>query len=103
MKYCDKCGSELFDDAVICPKCGCATGVIKKSSSGMSTLINILMIINCVIAGCALIPLAWCIPMTVHYYRAVKDGRDVSVGFKVCVLLFVNLLAGILMFCDNQD
>ncbi len=24
MKYCPKCGSELLDEAVICPKCGCA-------------------------------------------------------------------------------
>ena len=24
MKYCSKCGNELFDEAVICPKCGCA-------------------------------------------------------------------------------
>ena len=24
MKYCSKCGNELLDDAVICPKCGCA-------------------------------------------------------------------------------
>lgn len=23
MKYCSKCGNELHDDAVICPKCGC--------------------------------------------------------------------------------
>lgn len=23
MKYCSHCGSELFDEAVICPKCGC--------------------------------------------------------------------------------
>ena len=25
MKYCSKCGAELLDDAVICPKCGCST------------------------------------------------------------------------------
>ena len=25
MKYCTKCGKELFDEAVICPGCGCAT------------------------------------------------------------------------------
>lgn len=25
MKYCSKCGNELMDEAVICPKCGCAT------------------------------------------------------------------------------
>ena len=24
MKYCTHCGNELLDDAVICPKCGCA-------------------------------------------------------------------------------
>ena len=24
MKYCDKCGNELNDEAVVCPKCGCA-------------------------------------------------------------------------------
>ena len=23
MKYCSKCGAELYDDAVICVKCGC--------------------------------------------------------------------------------
>ena len=26
MKYCQKCGNELLDEAVICPKCGCAAG-----------------------------------------------------------------------------
>lgn len=24
MKYCTKCGKELFDEAVFCPNCGCA-------------------------------------------------------------------------------
>lgn len=23
--YCKKCGNEIFDEAVICPKCGCST------------------------------------------------------------------------------
>lgn len=23
LKYCSKCGNELMDEAVICPKCGC--------------------------------------------------------------------------------
>lgn len=23
MKYCSHCGNELFEDAVVCPKCGC--------------------------------------------------------------------------------
>ena len=24
MKYCSKCGKEIFEEAVICPHCGCA-------------------------------------------------------------------------------
>ena len=24
MKYCTKCGNDLVDEAVVCPKCGCA-------------------------------------------------------------------------------
>lgn len=26
MKYCEKCGNQLLDEAVMCPKCGCAAG-----------------------------------------------------------------------------
>ena len=26
MKYCEKCGNELLDEAVMCPKCGCSAG-----------------------------------------------------------------------------
>lgn len=29
MKFCSKCGAELFDDAVVCVKCGRAVGVEK--------------------------------------------------------------------------
>lgn len=24
MKFCSKCGNELMDEAIICPRCGCA-------------------------------------------------------------------------------
>ena len=26
MKYCEKCGNQLMDEAVMCPKCGSAAG-----------------------------------------------------------------------------
>ena len=26
MKYCQKCGAELVDEAVVCPQCGCSQG-----------------------------------------------------------------------------
>ena len=61
------------------------------------------MIIGCVLNGFYLIPLCWCIPMTVSYCRKIKNGESVSTGFKVCSLLFVSLIAGVLMLCDNSD
>ncbi len=48
----------------------------------------------------SLIPLVWIIPMTIHYFKATKNNQPVGTGFKVCTLIFVNFIAGILMFCD---
>ena len=60
------------------------------------------MIFATVIQGVYLIPLLWCIPMTISYSNKIKRGKPVSTGFKVCVLLFVNIVAGIIMLCDRD-
>lgn len=49
-----------------------------------------------------LIPLYWCIPMTIIYFKKVKNNEPISVGFKICSLLFVSLIGGVLMLCDNE-
>ena len=50
-----------------------------------------------------LIYLVWKIPMTVRYCRSTdKSGLSVGTGFKICSLLFVSMIAGILMLCDNE-
>ncbi len=117
MKYCSVCGKELNDDASYCDKCGAKTSdvgtndvarnengtVIAKHDETLSLLAKILMILSCIGGAIALIPLAWCIPMTVSYWRAVEENRPVSTGFKVCTLIFVNIIAGILMLCDNKN
>ncbi len=74
-----------------------------KKPSGLATAAKILMIISTVITGFYLIPLAWCIPMTIMYSNKLKTGEPISTGFKVCVLLFVNTIAGILMLCDKEN
>ena len=107
MKFCSKCGKELHDEAIICPGCGCAIGeffapVQQKKESGFKIAAKILMIVGTVIMGFGIIPLAWCIPMTVSYCNKIKNNQPVSVGFKICSLLFVSLLGGIFMFCDNE-
>lgn len=35
MKYCSVCGNQLMDQAVICPRCGCAQASAKADSSNI--------------------------------------------------------------------
>ncbi len=72
-----------------------------KTEGGVLRLVaKIFMLLGCISYGAALIPLFWTIPMTVHYWRCVKEGKPVGTAFKICSLLFVNLIAGILMFFE---
>ena len=117
MKFCTKCGAEIADDAVFCSKCGesveetvsddpvafeeAATPV---EPSDLAKIANVFMIIGTVsmaLSTC-LIGLAWCLPMTISYANKIKKGEPVGMAFKVCSLLFVNTVAGILMLCDNK-
>ena len=108
MKYCTNCGKELADAAYMCPNCGKiaedakAKEEAKSGSNSMRSIAKIFMILGCVLNGLYLIPLIWAIPMTIHYCKAVNENRPVGAGFKVCTLLFVSLIAGIMMFFDND-
>lgn len=105
MKYCIYCGNEMFDDAVMCVKCGRITEPLNSvnKNKGLKTAIKVFMIIGTIILGIYIIPLAWCLPMTISYFNKVKNGERVSDGFKVCTLLFVSLVSGILMLLDNEN
>lgn len=41
--------------------------------------------------------------MTTHYFHATKDGVPVSTAFKICTLIFVSFIAGIIMLCDKDE
>lgn len=41
MKYCSKCGNELLDEAVICPKCGCAVEAVPSMTSSANQLLKV--------------------------------------------------------------
>lgn len=76
----------------------------QPKEDGMTTAIKVLMIVGCVFGGfCYLIPLAWQIPMTVIYFKKVKNGEPISMAFKICSLLFVSLIAGILMLVQGDQ
>ena len=121
MKYCPNCGNPLNDNDRYCQICGAkididdmASGtnkkvardsnkVEKKEKSELKTVIKVLMIICTVFSGFAIIPLCWTIPMTVSYSRKIEKGEDVSLAFKICTLLFMNTIIGILMLVDDED
>lgn len=43
-KYCRECGNEINEKAVICPKCGCATGVNNAMlNNGKSKVVAVLL------------------------------------------------------------
>ncbi len=106
MKFCQKCGKEIVDEAVICPGCGCAVAEEKKNevygNDGLAIAAKIFLIIGCLAQGWLLIPLIWMLPITISIFGRMKRGESVGAGLKVCALLFVNLIGGILLLCRSD-
>ena len=113
MNYCPECGAPVEEGAAYCAKCGKRLSapsamnpevVISgnQEEGSLVTIAKVLMILTTVTSGFLLIPLAWCIPMTVHYFNCIKNKEKVSVAFKICVLIFMNVISGILMLCDEE-
>lgn len=65
--------------------------------------ITVYNIICIVFALFSLVPLCWSIPMTVVTYRGFQKKTKLSIAFKVCTLIFVNIISGILLLCDQED
>ena len=38
MKFCGKCGNQLLDEAIMCPKCGCSVGNEQSASERKKTI-----------------------------------------------------------------
>jgi hypothetical protein len=110
MKYCVHCGNEIHDDAVICVKCGRSVESSKPAAvqaaggdDTLTTVIKVFLIVGCVAQGWMLLPLAWCLPITISIFNRIRDRQPIGTGLKVCALLFVNLIAGICLLCMNDD
>ena len=118
MKYCSTCGAELHDNDAFCPKCGARVDYdepkvevepvysetkTKKRDSTLMTVAFVFNIIGCIIFASFIIPLAWMIPMTVSLNDKIKNNEPISVGFKVCNLIFVSLISGILLLVGDEN
>lgn len=121
MKYCVKCGQQIRNKALICSHCECQVqaNAVKPGSRGLQIATKIFLILTVVleeiifianlftvfIAGLifCLILLMIAMLMTANYFKATSKNQSVSIGFKVCTLLFVSMIAGILMLCDKNN
>ena len=99
MKYCTKCGKELVDEAIVCVGCGCAVEPVEvvpveqpapaKQQNVLVTVAKVFMVIGTVANAfyAFLIPLIWCLPMTVVYFNKTKNNQPIGLGFKICCLI----------------
>lgn len=102
--YCKHCGNKVDDEAVICTKCGCLVNesdFYKNNKSynqkNMILAIKIFALIGCVVSSIFIIPACWQIPMVVILLNKLNKKEPISITFKICYLLFCNLIAGILL------
>ncbi len=103
MKYCEKCGKELIDEAVVCPECGCASGVgntqdvsINQTGnvidSGKAKLkINGFLILSLVLVLVVNILL----PLTIDFMRIVLEIS--YYGSEYTTLIFVKQMIQIIL------
>lgn len=108
MKFCTNCGAQMVDEAAICTNCGVAfdskPAPRQNTGSGMTTAAKVLMVLGTIVMALTSygIALLWCLPMTIVYFKKVKNFEPIGTGFKVCCLLFVSTLGGIFMLLDKN-
>ena len=84
MKYCTKCGNELMDDAVICPKCGCPTELYNKNLNNPTNIpveTNVMAVIALI--SSFFIPLLGWIFGALGYKKSKEmngNGKDMSLA-----------------------
>ncbi len=107
MKFCQKCGKELVDDSIVCTGCGCSVvqekAVVNSGNDGLAIASKIFLILGCVLQGWMLIPLAWCLPITISICGKMNRGEKVGTGLKVWALLLVSLIGGTLLLCRSDE
>lgn len=122
MKICKICGREIPDDKELCPDCEIKqqnttqTQKLNYKSRGIVVVIKVFAVLGCIAsvgvfarnnptntALLGFLTLLWTVPMTVYLFRRFKNNEAISVLFKICVLLFLNPIAGICLLCLKTE
>lgn len=90
MKYCSKCGSQIEEDAIICPNCGRQVEALKQEeSSGLSVAALIFSILGGWL-GLVLDIIGLCTLKDERNKRRCKIGLGIVIAW---VVIFVIILA----------
>lgn len=88
MKYCNNCGKEVDDNAVICPFCGCAVASknveVDKPSTGLNILSFLIPLVGLILF------LSW---QNSTPIKAKACGKWALIGF--CVAIGLSIIGGI--------
>lgn len=120
--YCHHCGKEVENGNKFCPYCGAlqdryseddsryeerkdeyeesktsSSKVAREAQTGLDLAVKIFMVLSTVAFGFAIIPLIWMVPMTIHAFHKADNNEEYGIGFSICSLIFVDVVAGILM------
>ncbi|MCD8372056.1 MAG: zinc ribbon domain-containing protein [Clostridia bacterium] len=101
--FCKNCGKEIDDNALVCPNCGVATEAAapaennKRKPHGVALAAKVFIIIGMVCTFYLILPLIF----GGIALSQMKYGKP-SAGIGVCVLLFCNIIGGILLLCSND-
>ena len=78
-----------------------ATPVYQEPST-LRKVARVFIIVCCVLECFFIIPLAWCLPMTIALNRRILKNEPISLGFKICTLIFLSTVGGILLLIDTS-
>ena len=76
----------------------------KAQNKNFAIAIKIVLVLACIIgATYYLVPLLWCVPMTIVAWRKLDREEPLGTAFKVCTCIFVSRVAGFLMFMMKDE
>ena len=102
--FCSKCGNEIDNEALICPKCGCATAnmALQKSSASAKTSEETDTLVNCAIVFAILAPIVGLILGiigTVKYRN--EEYKKKSIRAIVLSVIVWAVFYGIILMVNN--
>ena len=108
--YCLKCGNKIPEGSVYCQNCGVKYSyneterprIVKNTAKKVAKAFMILGTVSNAVTF-LLLSLIWCVPMTSSYSEMIERGEKVGTGFKICTMLFVSFIAGLIMLFDKDS